>query len=86
MEWGDRLILMASQFACIGVDRFHRAGSTVVNLLLVILGDQQHLVARRKPPAETLNLLRRVRVKQLPPRTMGQSNCTWAIESRPHRA
>ena len=65
MDWDDGLTLIASQFAGIGVDRFDRADITFERLLLVIIGDLHPLVARRKPPAESLNLVRRVRVEQL---------------------
>ena len=65
MDWDGGLTLIASQFAGIDVDRFDRADITFERLLLVIIGDPHPLVARRKPPAEPLNLLRRVRVEQL---------------------
>ena len=47
MVQDDGLTLIASQFAGIGVDRFHRADITFAHLRLIIAGDLRHLVARR---------------------------------------
>jgi hypothetical protein len=48
-----------------GVGLADEADITLEHLLLVIVGDLLYLALRRKPPAETLTLLRQVRVAQL---------------------
>jgi hypothetical protein len=54
-----------AQFTVVGDDGVDGAHIVVEHFLLVIIGDLHHLIARRKPPAETLHLFNGVRVEQL---------------------
>jgi hypothetical protein len=57
------LHFFASESSFGGFSAVTEGPSAVVKLLRAILGDLHHLVARRKLPAEPLNLLRWVRLE-----------------------
>ena len=54
-----------TQLAVVSVDGIDGADITVEHLLLVVIGDLHHLVARCETPAKALHLLRRIGIQQL---------------------